>query len=115
MYPYSGSATLAGPKEVGAICYVPDPAPPPPPAPPKRKGIAYDDLPPINITNGMDSREYVERGRSGDWSNPGRVPHKCPVCEGRCKHPPGFYGEPACGNDVDCQSCDGKGVVWEGE
>ncbi len=40
-----------------------------------------------------------------------KKPHKCPVCEGKCKKmfelPSGGYYE------IDCKSCDGKGIVWE--
>lgn len=43
-----------------------------------------------------------------------RIPHTCPVCQGKGEHPRGFYGprHPAEGKPDKCRSCE-KGIVWE--
>jgi len=45
-------------------------------------------------------------------------PKKCPVCHGKGKLPHNFYNNYSGWSvgsslaDVDCQSCNGKGIVW---
>jgi len=64
-----------------------------------------------------------------DWESPElpndtKRPHCCPVCQGRCTMPAGFYdGETVTAhrdgtNAIEalarevCRSCNGTGVVW---
>ena len=45
----------------------------------------------------------------------GRVPHRCPVCEGRGHVPAGFYvgkGSATSANPEGCRSCNGTGILW---
>lgn len=46
-----------------------------------------------------------------------RVPHRCPVCEGRCAVPAGFYSglnqlPTTVPEREPCRSCAGTGVIW---
>lgn len=43
-----------------------------------------------------------------------RVPHRCPVCEGRGFLPSGFYAGASSASTAPegCRSCRGTGVVW---
>ena len=47
----------------------------------------------------------------------GRVPYKCPVCEGRGNLPVGFYVPYSNGSSTtaaieSCRSCQGQGVIY---
>lgn len=45
-----------------------------------------------------------------------KIPHKCPVCEGRGIVATGLKIEEVYGTDLktskDCKSCEGKGILW---
>lgn len=43
-----------------------------------------------------------------------KIPHKCPICEGRGNVPFGFYGrsEVEGGPTELCRQCEGKGVIY---
>lgn len=43
---------------------------------------------------------------------PAKTPHKCPVCEGRCTVPPGFYKDADVEFHASCRACLGVGVLW---
>ncbi len=41
-----------------------------------------------------------------------KTPHKCPVCEGFKIRPNRKYNDPDIMRYVDCDACEGKGLVW---
>lgn len=47
-----------------------------------------------------------------------KVPHRCPVCDGRGTVPPKFYGRPdpstttAAATREMCHACSGVGLLW---
>lgn len=44
----------------------------------------------------------------------GTQPHKCPVCEGRCRVKAEMYTIPTVNSPIflQCNSCNGTGIVW---
>lgn len=87
----TASAKLPAPIETGSIdCGRPDPPP-----------IDYDVTPKPGVTNLATLVAVV------------RVPHRCPICDGRTRVPSGFYGETKNASaEIICQTCHGAGIVW---
>lgn len=44
------------------------------------------------------------------------IPHRCPICNGTCSVPAGFYtcGVSASTSPEPCRACKGTGVIWAG-